>query len=335
MKRRKEAYKLCQEYDIIIIEDEPYWYLQYPSAVASERARSEGSTVSAARPDHFEGQKSSGYEFLDSLVPSYLSVDTDGRVVRLDTFSKTFAPGCRLGWITAQPAIIERILRITEVSTQQPSGFAQAMVAEILVGPSDGPNDGGRGGEKGGQGWGVDGYVRWLAGLRGEYERRMQTMCSILEEGRYLMKSSPGDMDANNGKNDCMTVWSVVDKVKMYDFVWPRAGMFVWVQLHLETHPLAKKMSRVKLSHALWLHLTTRPYLVLVAPATIFCPTPDVLHAKGPDFFRLCFAAVGEDEVKATSHRFVAAFNSFWAMKDAKKLEDNVQAAADEGCTQM
>jgi DNA-binding transcriptional MocR family regulator len=52
-----------------------------------------------------------GYPFLDSLAPSFLSIDVDGRVVRLDTFSKTIAPGCRLGWITAQPAIIERYVR--------------------------------------------------------------------------------------------------------------------------------------------------------------------------------------------------------------------------------
>lgn len=46
---------------------------------------------------------SSGYPFLDSLVPSFLSMDTDGRVIRLDTFSKILVPGCRVGWITAQP----------------------------------------------------------------------------------------------------------------------------------------------------------------------------------------------------------------------------------------
>lgn len=112
--RRKEIYALCVKYDIIIIEDDPYWYLQYPSANPSR--------FSAAKHDPCppSTRKSSGYAFLDSLVPSYLSVDTQGRVVRLDTFSKTVAPGCRLGWITTQPALCERLLRITECSTQQP-----------------------------------------------------------------------------------------------------------------------------------------------------------------------------------------------------------------------
>ena len=32
VKRRKAIYEICVEYDVLIIEDDPYWYLQYPSA---------------------------------------------------------------------------------------------------------------------------------------------------------------------------------------------------------------------------------------------------------------------------------------------------------------
>lgn len=109
VQRRKDIYALCSKYDIIIVEDDPYWYLQYPSA-AAEEAKSRG-LATPTETQTYKPTKSSGYEFLDSLVPSYLSIDTDGRVIRLDTFSKTIAPGCRLGWITAQPAFIERLLR--------------------------------------------------------------------------------------------------------------------------------------------------------------------------------------------------------------------------------
>src|SRR5438270_3271993 len=38
-----------------------------------------------------------GKELLKSLIPSFLSLDTDGRVVRLDSLSKVLAPGIRLG----------------------------------------------------------------------------------------------------------------------------------------------------------------------------------------------------------------------------------------------
>lgn len=109
VERRKAIYALCSRYDVIIVEDDPYWYLQFPSAVIEEAV-----SRNQPRPEgapNYTPQKSSGYPFLDSLVPSFLSIDTDGRVVRLDTFSKTIAPGCRLGWITAQPDLVERYVR--------------------------------------------------------------------------------------------------------------------------------------------------------------------------------------------------------------------------------
>jgi hypothetical protein len=40
-------------------------------------------------------------EFIKSLVPSFLSIDVDGRVCRLESFSKVIAPGSRVGWIVA------------------------------------------------------------------------------------------------------------------------------------------------------------------------------------------------------------------------------------------
>ena len=221
---------MCVKFDVVIIEDDPYWYLQYPSAKESSLIH-RGRPVADAHSDNLDLdqsklQKSSGFPFLDSLVPSYLSVDYQGRVVRLDTFSKTVAPGCRLGWITTQPNLCERLLRITETSTQQPSGFVQSMVAELIMGPHDPKR--GRGGGKSHDGWQVDGWVRWLQGLRGNYERRMQTMCSILEEGKELI---------DFGR--CISLeneWSVVNKVTLFDFIWPLGGMFVWsVPLVLST----------------------------------------------------------------------------------------------------
>lgn len=318
---------MCQKYDVLIIEDDPYWYLQYPSAnTSSATARGLPTSVDAQPGQNYNAEKSSGFPFLDSLVPSYLSVDTEGRVIRLDTFSKTIAPGCRLGWITAQPALVERIMRITETSTQQPSGFVQSMVAELIMGPQS-PNDGGRGGSKNGEGWKVEGWVRWLEGLRGCYEHRMQTMCGIIEDGKYLVKS---------GRRQSMsTEWGVVDKVQMFDFVWPLGGMFVWVKLELSTHPLWKKIEHAKLAHALWIHLTTEPYRVLVAPGLIFSPTTEIAAEKGWAYHRLCFAAVDEPDVEATSRRYVAGMNSFWRKKELKDIEESVRMGIEEGCIPM
>ena len=234
-------------------------------------------------------------------------------MLRLDTFSKTVAPGCRLGWITAQPDLCERLLRITETSTQQPSGFVQSIIAELIMGPQS-ADDGGRGGTKDGSGWQVAGWVRWLEGLRGNYERRMQTMCSILEEGRHLVKS--GRRQSIEGE------WSVVEKSLMYDFIWPLGGMFIWVKMNLSTHPLYKRVPHDQLSHALWAFLTTKPYRVLVTPGTIFSPTEEIMTKEGWRYFRMCFAAVDDVELAPMSHRFVEGVRNFWTKKSLDDIEE-------------
>lgn len=92
---------------MLIIEEDPYWY---PSANALLVAAC-GKPISPNHPanhNYNSGRKSSGYPFLDSLVPSYLHIDT--RIIRLDAFSKAVAPGFRLGWIT----VVDRLLRITK-----------------------------------------------------------------------------------------------------------------------------------------------------------------------------------------------------------------------------
>lgn len=311
VQRRKDIYAVCVKFDVVIIEDDPYWYLQYPSA-------NEASLAQRDRLTHLDQldvptqQKSSGYPFLDSLVPSYLSVDYQGRVIRLDTFSKTVAPGCRLGWITAQPSFCERLLRITETSTQQPSGFVQSMIAELIMGPHD-PKQG-RDGGKNDRGWQVDGWVRWLQGLRGNYERRMRTMCSILEEGKGLVKSGRRKSLDNE--------WSVIEKVTLFDFTWPLGGMFVWVHLNFPSHPLWNKTTPAKLAQGLWVHLTAKKYLVLVAPGSIFAPTDDIRNNRSWAYFRLCFAAVDEPEVEGMSRRFVNGVKDFWGKKSLEDIEE-------------
>ena len=318
LQRRRDIYALCCKYDIIICEDDPYWYLQYPTATAINTTTSSDSSNTSFNPEvamlaNAEPRpadwKSSGYKFLDSLVPSSLNIDTEGRVIRLDTFSKTVAPGCRLGWITAQPALIERIMRITETTTQQPSGFVQSMIAELLLGPDHSGLDdpklkttkGGKGGLPDGKGWKADGWVRWIEGLRGNYERRMNKMAKILDAGKYQVKSGRRNSLAEATEHEEADEWSVVEKIQMMSFDWPVGGMFLWLKIHFETHPLYstyKKSGELgRLSTALWILWTTKPYLVLAAPGTTFSPTQEILEQEGWKYFRLCFAAIDEEEL--------------------------------------
>lgn len=311
VQRRTDIYALCVKYDIVIVEDDPYWYLQYPSSLPS------GSTPPKPK-------KSSGFEFLDSLIPSYLSVDYQGRVVRLDTFSKTVAPGCRLGWITAQPALIERLLRITETSTQQPSGFVQSMIAELLMGPQS-SKDAGKGGAADGSGWKVDGWVRWLEGLRGNYERRMQKMCDTLDAGKEVVKAGRRQslVDITEGDD-----WAVVEKTPMYTFVRPLGGMFVWVRFDFSSHPLCRQVAPTRLSRALWVLWTTKPFLCLVAPGSMFATSDEIREKDSFKCFRLCFAACPADEVEDISRRFVEGAQAFWRIKNKVRIDKLLQ---DEG----
>jgi DNA-binding transcriptional MocR family regulator len=163
-------------------------------------------------------------------------------------------------------------------------------------------------------GWKVDGWVRWLEGLRGSYERRMNRMCSILESGRFTLKQGTPLKAAERD-------WAVISKTEMYTFSWPRGGMFIWVRTNLESHPLWGAVTGPALSRALWIWLAKKPYLVLAAPGMMFSPTEEIRDGEGWKFFRLCFAAVEEAEVDACSQRFVDGVGAFWRIRDKKVLE--------------
>lgn len=104
--RRKEIYKIAQEYDLLIIEDDPYYYLQ----------------------------------FSDPL-PSLLSMDVDGRVVRLDSFSKILSAGMRVGYVTGPKQLLERINFHMQVSILHCSNLSQVFISELLRTWGDGGFD--------------------------------------------------------------------------------------------------------------------------------------------------------------------------------------------------
>lgn len=192
------------------------------------------------------------------------------------------------------------------------------MIAELLIGPQPAAAEFAKK-SKADQltfsGWQTGGWVRWLEGLRGSYERRMNRMSTILEEGRYQLKQGT---PVKSSESD----WAVISKTKMYSFDWPRGGMFLWMKVHYEAHPLWGKVDGAKLSRALWIYLTKKPFLVLVAPGLMFSPTPEIAEAEGWKYFRLCFAAVEEEEVDKSSKRTVEAIKGFWLIRDKKELED-------------
>jgi aromatic amino acid aminotransferase I / 2-aminoadipate transaminase len=151
MERRKAIYEMCQKHDLYIIEDEPYYFLQMLPYTGP-------NAPPVTPPANVE-------EFLSSLIPSLLSIDVDGRVMRMDSFSKVLVPGSRLGWVTASEQMIERYIRHAEVANQGPSGFSQVIVHKLLDDT-----------------WGHEGYLKWLMNLRLEYTKRRDTLLAACEE---------------------------------------------------------------------------------------------------------------------------------------------------------
>lgn len=149
--RRKEIYKVCQKHDIIIVEDEPYYFLQMQPYT--------GADAEAVPPP------ANHDEFLKALLPSYLNLDVDGRVVRLESFSKVISPGARVGWIVGSEQIVERYARHFECSTQTPSGISQIVLFKLLD-----------------EQWGHSGYMDWLINLRMEYTNRRDIIVRACEE---------------------------------------------------------------------------------------------------------------------------------------------------------
>lgn len=96
--RKREIYELARKYDFLIIEDDPYYFMQFNKPWA----------------------------------PTFLSMDEDGRVIRADSFSKVLSSGLRIGFITGPKPLIERIVLHIQVSTMHPSTFAQLLVSQLL-----------------------------------------------------------------------------------------------------------------------------------------------------------------------------------------------------------
>lgn len=108
-------------------------------------------------------------QIISNLIPSFLQLDVDGRVIRLDSLSKVIAPGIRLGFITASAHIIEQFVQVIELTSQAPSGFSQSIAYHLLA-----------------QHWGHVGFFNWLIYMRSEYTKRRNVCCRAID--RYLPK---------------------------------------------------------------------------------------------------------------------------------------------------
>jgi DNA-binding transcriptional MocR family regulator len=95
--RRAEVVEICRAADLLILEDNPYGLLGFDA----------------------------------DPLPAMRSIDAE-RVVYLGSFSKTFAPGFRVGWALAPHAVREKLVLAQESATLCPPTFSQLAVASYL-----------------------------------------------------------------------------------------------------------------------------------------------------------------------------------------------------------
>ena len=106
--RRHQLVLLADKYGVPIIEDDPYGQLRYegehiPPLVVIDREN-------LRRDDGF----------------------SIGNVIYLGTFSKTIAPGLRLGWIMAPPEVINKLVQLKQSTDLHTSTFTQHVAFEVV-----------------------------------------------------------------------------------------------------------------------------------------------------------------------------------------------------------
>uniref|UniRef100_UPI00358EF8C8 kynurenine/alpha-aminoadipate aminotransferase, mitochondrial n=1 Tax=Myxine glutinosa TaxID=7769 RepID=UPI00358EF8C8 len=124
LERKELIYQIAKEFDLLIIEDDPYYFLQ----------------------------------FNKSRIPSFLSLDTDGRVLRADSFSKVLSAGLRLGFLTGPKMLVHNVILHVQVSTMHCNMLSQVLVLQLL------------------QIWGLEGFLEYTNKVSDFYQGQRDLM---------------------------------------------------------------------------------------------------------------------------------------------------------------
>ncbi len=98
IEKRRTLLELAKKYNVFILEDNPYGELR------------------------FKGE----------AVDTIKSMDDDGRVIYAGTYSKTLAPGIRVGFVSARKDIVDRIVVVKQVNDVHTPVLNQMMVYEYI-----------------------------------------------------------------------------------------------------------------------------------------------------------------------------------------------------------
>jgi DNA-binding transcriptional MocR family regulator len=96
--RRRRLIEIANRHDLVVLEDTPY------------------------RQIRFSGE----------TLPTLRSLDTEGRVIHLGSFSKVLVPGLRLGWAVASPALLAPMKLLKVAADTQTSTLNMAAASLFL-----------------------------------------------------------------------------------------------------------------------------------------------------------------------------------------------------------
>ena len=99
LERKKELLELASEYDLIIVEDDPYSYFIYDEGVD---------------------------------VTPLKTLDKEGRVIYMSTFSKILSPGLRIGWVVANKHIVDFMERAKQTADLHTPTLTQFIALEAI-----------------------------------------------------------------------------------------------------------------------------------------------------------------------------------------------------------
>ena len=144
--RRREIYEICCDFDLLILEDDPYYFLHY----GHQHAPPAGHDHLFSRPHQ----------------PSLWSLDVQGRVIRFDSLSKVFSSGLRLGYVTGPVGFVNAMLLCVQATNLHSAGIAQVMAYKFM------------------QHLGDDGWKRHVTAVSLFYARRRDQLISYCD--KYL-----------------------------------------------------------------------------------------------------------------------------------------------------
>jgi len=105
------VYEIACKNNLLILEDDPYRYLHFGEKELPQ-------DISKYTPP--------------TPIPSFQSLDTEKRVIRVDSLSKTLSGGLRLGYVSGPKAIVNRIILHMQATCLHTSGVSQIMVYKLL-----------------------------------------------------------------------------------------------------------------------------------------------------------------------------------------------------------